>query len=74
MGGKCKVCGYNKYYGALDFHHINPNEKGFTLSKKATYNFERVKIELDKCIMLCSNCHRELHGGLIKIDKLVRLG
>jgi len=71
MGGKCKICGYKKYYGALDFHHLNPEEKDFTLSKRATKNFEKqIKKELDKCIMLCSNCHRELHGGLIKIDKM----
>lgn len=61
-GGKCVNCGYNKYSGALDFHHIDPTTKDFTISDLRTYSWEKIKIELDKCICLCKNCHAELHA------------
>ena len=61
-GGKCEYCGYNKNIAALDFHHINPEEKDFSISHKGhTKSWESVKKELDKCILLCANCHREIH-------------
>lgn len=61
-GGKCIRCGYNKCYGALDFHHKNPKEKDINFKKiKCRKNFEEIKQELDKCILLCANCHREEH-------------
>lgn len=64
-GGCCEICGYDKYIGALDFHHINPNEKDFTIAKVRQYKFDEViKEELDKCMLVCSNCHRKIHGGL----------
>ena len=65
-GNKCQCCGYNKYAGALEFHPINPNEKDFGISTKGyTRSWERNKQELDKCVLVCSNCHREIHGGII---------
>lgn len=68
-GGKCQNCGYDKYYGALDFHHLDESKKEFAISQYGhSRSWERVKKELDKCIMLCSNCHREVHGGLIIIS------
>lgn len=64
-GGCCQICGYDKYIGALDFHHINPNEKDFTIAHIRQYKFDdTIKKELDKCLLVCSNCHREIHGGL----------
>ena len=64
-GGECERCGYKKYNGALDFHHIDPHEKDFGIGKQRRTRFdEKIMAELDKCIMLCSNCHREKHGGL----------
>lgn len=61
-GGKCQKCGYNKYQGALEFHHLDPTQKDFTLSHVKKYSFnETIKKELDKCILLCSNCHKETH-------------
>lgn len=64
-GGECNRCGYNKYIGALEFHHINPSEKDFTPSTLKSYVFnDKVKNELDKCILVCSNCHREIHHEL----------
>ena len=59
-GGKCEICGYSKCIDALDFHHLNPEEKQFNLSS-AKVSFEKAKKEVDKCILVCANCHREIH-------------
>lgn len=70
MGGCCQICGYDKYVGALQFHHLDPNEKDFSLSKTGrTYVWDDVKKELDKCICLCANCHAEVHAGLKTIPR-----
>ena len=62
LGGKCIKCGYNKYPEALEFHHKNPLEKEFNVSKKGhCRSWERVLREIQKCDLLCANCHRELH-------------
>lgn len=62
-GGKCEKCGYNKCNSALEFHHINPKEKDFSISKLKRYSFSnKIKKELDKCMLLCANCHREIHN------------
>ena len=63
-GGKCQICGYNKYFGSLDFHHLNPSTKDWHLSDFRSYCLENIKKEIDKCILVCSNCHGEIHGGL----------
>lgn len=60
-GGKCEKCGYDKCKWVFDFHHLNPEEKDFGISRYSVLAWEKVKKELDKCIMLCANCHRELH-------------
>jgi 5-methylcytosine-specific restriction endonuclease McrA len=59
-GGKCQKCGYNKCAGALDFHHTVPHKKDFTISGNAG-KWENIKKELDKCVLLCKNCHAEQH-------------
>jgi len=69
MGGKCFVCNYNKCISALEFHHIDPDQKEFSVSQLRTYSWEKVKNELNKCICLCSNCHREVHAGLICLNE-----
>ena len=62
-GGKCEICGYNRCVEALDFHHRNPIEKDFSISSKGyTRSWKRVMEELDKCMIVCANCHRELHA------------
>jgi hypothetical protein len=63
-GGKCERCGYNKCIRALEFHHLNPSEKDFGLSRCLTKNVKLLKAEADKCILLCSNCHAEVHQEL----------
>lgn len=65
-GGKCKVCGYNRCTAALEFHHLDPTKKDFSISG-GTRSFESLKDEVDKCVLVCSNCHKEIHQGLIKI-------
>ena len=67
-GGQCEICGYNKCQNALEFHHLNPSEKDFSIASNSSYkNMEILKREVDKCILVCANCHREIHAGLIKI-------
>ena len=64
LGGKCKVCGYNNCDAALEFHHLNPNEKDPDYNNLRSAFTDKLKIELDKCILVCANCHREIHNGL----------
>jgi len=64
-GGKCEICGYSRCCGALEFHHIGKEEKEFGVAAKGyTRSWEKVKAELGKCLLLCANCHREVHAGL----------
>ena len=56
----CKKCGCSKHY-LIDFHHTNPAEKDFTISENSHAKFETLLKEIEKCIPLCSNCHREFH-------------
>lgn len=65
-GGCCESCGYNKYIGALEFHHIDPSKKDFQISKRVSMSIVKVKAELDKCAMLCANCHREAHANMLE--------
>jgi hypothetical protein len=60
-GNKCVKCGYDKCKEALEFHHREPSGKDYVISKYRSIN-SRVRRELDKCDLLCSNCHRELHS------------
>lgn len=64
-GGQCMICGYRKCKRALTFHHVDPRTKSFGLSARGiTRSWEKVKAELDKCILLCANCHAEVHDGI----------
>ena len=68
-GGKCQVCGYNRYQGALELHHVNKDEKSFGIGDKGyTRSWEKVKSELDKCVLLCANCHREVAAGIVQLS------
>ena len=70
-GGKCEKCGYDKYLGALDFHHINPEEKEMTIGDR-NFKLKECIEETKKCILICSNCHRELHAGLWDISEIIK--
>lgn len=63
-GGKCQICGYNSCDAALEFHHINPEEKDYNPASLRLRKWEKQLEELDKCVLLCSNCHREVHEKL----------
>lgn len=65
-GGKCQICGYNRWVGNLAFHHRDPSKKDFTITAK-TIAFDKLKTEVDKCVLLCHVCHGEVHAGLISI-------
>lgn len=60
MGGKCQ-CGYSKCDKALHFHHLDPNEKDFQISASNNRSWNVIVKELDKCVLLCANCHAEEH-------------
>lgn len=62
MGGKCEICGYDKCLVALEAHHVDPSTKDFSISDVAS--LDRIERELEKCVLLCANCHREVHDGL----------
>ena len=69
-GGCCERCGYDKCIEALEFHHKDPNEKDFGIAHKGhTKSWEKIKKEVDKCILVCSNCHREIHAELRNKDR-----
>lgn len=60
-GGACSKCGYSKYYGALHFHHRDPSTKEASWNKIRLWPWDKVLTELDKCDLLCANCHAEEH-------------
>lgn len=68
-GGQCIRCGYNKCFKALEFHHLDPTQKDFTISNDHFKLKEAIE-ESKKCILLCSNCHKEFHAGLWSLDEL----
>jgi hypothetical protein len=74
-GGACTFCGYNRCLDALDFHHLDETKKKFGLSKDGiTGSWEKTVKELDKCIIVCSNCHREIHAGILQPSEAIQNG
>lgn len=74
-GSKCQICGYSKYEGCLEYHHVNPIEKEHEPAKLFAHNkIEHLIKEIPKCILLCSNCHKEVHANIAELpsdyDKL----
>jgi len=71
MGKKCNKCGYGKNFAALEFHHLNPKTKMYPLDLRSLSNrkWEEILHEAKKCILLCSNCHSELHNPQCLIGK-----
>lgn len=75
MGGECHICGYKKCYAALEFHHLDRKTKGkLTPTQLITQrSWEELIKELDKCILVCSNCHKEIHWGQVEIAELQKI-
>lgn len=69
-GAQCSICGYNRCESALEFHHLNADEKSFTLGTNANIATEKALEESKKCILVCANCHREIHADLIDSSTL----
>ena len=70
-GNKCNICGYDKVIGALEFHHLIPEEKEYGISAKGTcHDIEKDLKEIQKCILVCANCHREIHNNCFSLDEL----
>jgi hypothetical protein len=64
-GGRCLLCGYGRYLGALQFHHVDPAQKRLGLSRAGvSLSLETLRSEAAKCVLLCSNCHAEVEAGL----------
>lgn len=61
-GGKCSICGYHRCINALEFHHINPEQKEMKISCNGGMAFEKQITEIKKCVLVCANCHREIHS------------
>lgn len=63
-GGACLLCGYSRWPGALQFHHIDPTEKDFHIAQRGhSRSLARSRAEAKKCVLLCANCHAEVEGG-----------
>ncbi len=67
-GGACVLCGYDRTLGGLHFHHRDPAEKAFALSRQGvTRSLESARAEAAKCVLLCSNCHAEVEAGDLEL-------
>jgi transposase len=74
-GGCCCVCGYDRYLGALQFHHLVPDQKRLEISRNGvTLSLRALREEAKKCVLVCSNCHAEIEGGVSSVPlKLQRV-
>lgn len=61
LGGRCKRCGFNENMNIFHFHHLDPADKKYNISEKLNKGFEFIRSELNKCILLCINCHLIVH-------------
>lgn len=66
----CIICGESEPM-CIDFHHIDPNEKEFTIGKHRSRSKTWLSTEIKKCVCVCANCHRKLHAGLINIQDYI---
>ena len=71
LGGKCSICGYDKCIDALEFHHKDPSQKEFGIARNGHIRaWSKTKQELKKCILVCANCHREIHSGVTQSGRV----
>lgn len=70
-GNQCNICGYDKNVSALEFHHIDPKQKEYSVAAQGTcHDLSKDLDEVKKCILVCANCHREIHSGDYSIEYL----
>jgi len=69
FGGGCSLCDYNTCFNALELHHLDPAEKEFSFGsiRANAKSWDRIVEELRKCILVCSNCHKEIHAGISNV-------
>jgi hypothetical protein len=67
--GRCRLCGYDRCMAALQFHHLDPKQKSFSVSRRGiTRTIAEVRAEARKCVLLCANCHAEVEAGFTRLD------
>jgi len=72
FGGKCGACGREFAPAAMEFHHPDPSKKEFAISVDGIYRpWEKIRKELESCVMLCANCHAEIHAGVRSVALIV---
>ena len=73
FGGVCVLCGYDRCVWALEFHHLNPAEKSFSIgSTGRTRSLQSLREEAMKCVLLCSNCHQEVESGVTVVPSTLK--
>jgi transposase len=65
-GGACAICAYDRCVAALQFHHLDPTTKRFTVTARRV-SWEQVREEASKCVLLCANCHAEVEAGVVAV-------
>lgn len=68
----CSFCSEN-FGPCLELHHLDPNEKDIDPSDAAQYSFSKFLSEAKKCIVVCANCHRKVHHGLLNVDDITKI-
>ncbi len=72
LGSKCKVCGYDKHTGSLDIHHLDPTIKDKNFKYMRGWCKERILNEIKNCVLLCRNCHAEVHAGHTILEDVIQ--
>jgi transposase len=67
-GGRCQLCGYDRSQAALEFHHLDPDTKEFGVARRGAHGIDRLRAEIEKCVLLCSNCHAEVENGFSSVS------
>ena len=67
-GGHCQLCQYSRCLSALEFHHLDPGAKAFSVSRRGAHSIAGLRAEVGKCVLLCSNCHAEVEAGMIELS------
>ena len=67
-GGACQICGYRRSMRALHFHHVDPSDKRHEINARGVaLALQTLRLEAQKCVLLCSNCHAEVEEGIVEL-------